>query len=105
MPNSKRLAALCLLLLCAQTKVAAVYNPSTLVLQMVIIPTSDSELSDPAFNPPGMTQVQVPIATFNAQGFAALQAAVPGLTLSPAPAAVAPGVPTGHTETGGASIP
>ena len=44
----------------AHTVDAIVYDPSTMIIQMIVMPDDDSELADPAFNPPGMTQLQVP---------------------------------------------
>ncbi len=64
----RTLAALCALLIATwaqpsladHTQDAVVYDPATGYVQQIIIPTDDSELSDPAFNPPGMVQVRVP---------------------------------------------
>jgi len=41
------------------TRDAIVYDPNTLIMQMIIIPDDDDELRDPAFNPPGMAQLHV----------------------------------------------
>jgi hypothetical protein len=45
----------------AHTVDAVVYDPATGYLQMIVIPDDDRQLSDPAFNPPGMTQLRVPL--------------------------------------------
>lgn len=53
------LSALATPALAGHTQDAVVYDPATGYVQQVIIPTDDSELNDPAFNPPGMVQVRV----------------------------------------------
>ena len=40
---------------------AVVYDPATGIVQMLVMPDDDSDLDDPAFNPPGMVQVRVPV--------------------------------------------
>lgn len=43
----------------AHTQDGVVYDPATGEVVMVIMPADDSVLADPAFNPPGLTQVRV----------------------------------------------
>lgn len=43
----------------AHTQDAVVYNPATGEVVMVVLPADDTTLDDPAFNPPGLTQVRV----------------------------------------------
>lgn len=71
----------------ALTQVAFVFDPNTKILAMIVLPDDDSQLNDPAFNPPGLTQQRVSISSYQQQGTAAFTAAVPGLVLS-APVAV-----------------
>lgn len=44
----------------AHTLDAVIYDPNSLIVYMVIIPDDDRELTDPSFNPPGLTQIKVP---------------------------------------------
>lgn len=54
----------------AQTQFAFVYDPAQLdennnpILTLVVFPDDDSELADPAFNPPGQVQVQLNYAGY-----------------------------------------
>lgn len=82
----------------AHTLNALVYDPATGIVQMAVIPDDDSQLSDPAFNPPGMVHVRVPVRQAEVGGkdgvlgpvaagdvvstlVAAVQALTPGLVL------------------------
>ena len=50
----------------AHTVDAIVYDPTTNYLQMIVIPDDDSQLNDPAFNPPNMVQLRVPLLSATA---------------------------------------
>ena len=84
----------------AHTVDAVVYDPTTGYLQMIVIPTNDSELDDPSFNPPGMVQLRVPLlaavgpTAMDATSAAITAAAAKGVTVQLAPAAAAVGVGT-----------
>lgn len=82
----------------ALTSCAVIFDPITKIVQMIVVPDDDSQLTDPAFNPPGLTQQLVPIAIYQQQGMAGLVAAVPGLVpLAPVPIPAAnPNPPNPH---------
>ncbi len=64
----------------AATNAVVVVDNATGIPIMVVVPDYDSQLSDPAFNPPNSTQILVPIETYqsldNAGIAAIVQAAV-----------------------------
>jgi hypothetical protein len=62
--------------LAGHTQDAVVYDPATGYVQQIVIPTDDSELNDPAFNPPGMVQVRVPHQTTPGPAVAAVPSIV-----------------------------
>lgn len=83
----------------AHTQDAIVYGPGG-ILWMIVIPTDDSELDDPAFNPPGATQLRVPLLGTAQAGDATTKAiaaaAAKGVTVQLMPAIATTGA-TGAT--------
>jgi hypothetical protein len=73
----------------------AVIVDATGIVHMVVIPDDDSELDDPAFNAPGMSQLRVPMQAPSGQpiGVAQMQAAAalhPAMNARLPPSPVAP---------------
>ena len=59
--------------------VGIVYDSQSLTLHMVVMPDSEAELDDKAYNPPGFTQLRVSVATYaQVGGLIGAQSLVPG---------------------------